>query len=529
MRYLMKLSRRSCLSYLSSLFSLGLGTVGCGRRAVATKPLSLSFWHWHHPFALSNDTRETLKVMGVTELFVHCGTVRLGESDTAEMGKPYRVTPQQFQAGGSGFGVYLVYNAATNLLTQFEKVPMEEIVGVIKTAFEADKIAAEKIGAKVLGLQLDFDFPTRLLPRYAELLELIKTQFHQPTLSIAVLTTWYSSKAFSTILETVNFVVPQFYEGVLPHDYEHLVGITNPIHLQRGLQSAEQSAERSGKPFRAGLAAYGHALVFDSAGRLRGSFKDAGAEAILKDTNFRCLSAKPDPKNDEQFVTFTAAETVEKAPSLQPSTPEALNYRLVFDLPTVASLRRQLQFVRENRPANCEGIVLFRLPEVAETATLPLPTVQALWANEKLQIVPRLKISTRPAAPFRAIEDPTHQPATDVFISLINDGNAPTRLSPESVILEVRLAEPGIESVSGGGFLPPIALLNGQNASLTRADTLRCVAPSLAPRQTRTLGPIRLIHRENEKPCPLIISWEIHSETKMITGKMEYPTPTQKM
>jgi hypothetical protein len=512
----MNLSRRKYLLFLCGLLA------GC-RKPTPSKPLSISFWHWHHPFALSEDTQKTLHEMGVTELFVHCGTVRvgeIGESDDAKVGKPYRVVAQQWQSGGTGFGVHLVYNAATNLLRDFEKTSMEEIASVVIEAFQKDSIAAEKTGAKVVGLQLDFDFPTRLLPRYAELLQLVKAKLNSPTsllLSIAVLTTWYTSKSFSVVLSIVDFAVPQFYEGALPHDFAHLVGITSPDHLRRGLISAEWA----GKPFRAGLAAYGHALVFDNAGRLRGSFKDAGAETLLKDRNFRCLSVAPDEKSKEQFVTFTAATNAPK-----PSSPEALDYRLVFDLPTVASLARQLQFVRDNRPSNCDGVIIFRLPEATETATLPLVSVQALWANEKPQIAPNVKITTRPTAPYRSIEDPKQTPAMDVFISVTNTGNAPTLLAPESVVLTMHLEKPGVESVKSGSFIASSTHFAQQNASLARSDTLKFTAPSLAPNQTRTIGPIQLpIIAESEAISSFAITWEIRGESGTITGKMAYPTP----
>jgi hypothetical protein len=152
--------------------------------------------------------------------------------------------------------------------------------------------------------------------------------------------------------------------------------------------------------------------------------------------------------------------------------------------------------------------------------------MQALWENQKHTITPSVKIRTRPAAPYRSIEDPKQTPAMDVFIALTNEGNAPTLLTPDGITVIVYLAHPGVESVSSGGFMAPTILFAGQTSSLTRADTLKFTAPSLAPRQTRTIGPIQLpVITKSEAISPLIVTWEVRGEAETITGKMEYSTP----
>ena len=66
--------------------------------------------------------------------------------------------------------LHLVYNATRSLLAQLEQVDEGALADAIATAYRVDIERAARERARVVGLQIDIDVPTRLLSRYAKML-----------------------------------------------------------------------------------------------------------------------------------------------------------------------------------------------------------------------------------------------------------------------------------------------------------------------------------------------------------------------
>lgn len=449
------------------------------------EPLTRSLWYWHRPFRLTAAERVSLQSAGVGELFVSCGLLYRREDDST-LGF---TLAQQWRSPAPGLKIHLVINASADVLAHLESLPDEALAQALARAALEQKALAEKAGLTVVGLQCDLDYPTRLLPRYAAMLTRLRQKLPGWQLSATLLTSWYTSRKLDQVLDALDFSVPQFYEGQTPRTYAAFKPLFDPVSLERGLVAAG----RRGKPFRAGLPSYGHALVFDSVGRLRGVYRDGGADTLAADPRFRCERAETDPKTGNRRLEFVATEG------------EKRNYRIVFDLPTVASLRLALEKVTAQRPHHCTGLVLFRLPEAGETSTLPLPTLAALLQGKNPAARLRARLRTKTAAAWSVIEG-GGEPGTDVFVDLINDGDAPIALAPEAVTVDLTLSRPGVLDVAPGAFTKA-QLFSGSPesaASPLRATGARWSAASLLPGSTLTAGPLRLA---GSQPGTLHVTW----------------------
>lgn len=468
---------RPALLTLAGLALVG-GIVLWKRGQTPLLPLSKSLWYWHRPFRLKPEDATQLRAAGVAEIFVHAGLLYRSDDSDGKLGVTLR---QSWKSRTEGLKIHLVFNASSDVLAHLEALPDEALASVIAEAAKSQKQAAQKAGVEVVGLQCDLDFPTRLLPRYAALLKLLRQKLPGWQLSATLLSSWYTSRKLDSVLEVLDFSVPQFYESQTPRGYSDFTPVFSPKVLERGLVAAG----RRGKPFRAGLPAYGHALVFDGPGRLRGMYRDGGADTLASDPAFRCLRAETDPGTGNRRLEFTAARE------------SAVDYRILFDLPTVVSVQKALALVTAQRPASCTGVVLFRLPEPGETATLPLPTLLAVLKNQTPMLRLRTRIRTKPAAAWSAIEG-GDEAGTDVFVDLINDGDAGSALGPETVTLDLELTQPGIVEVAPGGFAKATLFAESPERAVSplRATGVRWSAANLPPGTTLTAGPLRLKRTE---------------------------------
>lgn len=474
------------------------GFWGWRRAQTPLPPLTKSLWYWHRPFRLKPAEVVSLRSAGVSELFVHAGLLCRNDEDGA-LGITLR---QSWASRAEGLKVHLVFNASSDVLGRLETIPEATLATTLAEAALAQKQTAQRVGVEVIGLQCDLDFPTRLLPRYATLLKALRQKLPGWQLSATLLSSWYSSPKLDPVLDALDFSVPQFYEAQTPRGYRDFTPIFSPMVLERGLRAAG----RRGKPFRAGLPAYGHALVFDGSGRLRGMYRDGGADTLSADPAFRSVRAETDPKTGNRRVEFTAAQA------------GAVDFRILFDLPTLHSVQKALGTVVEQRPRNCTGVVLFRLPELGETSTLPLATLTALLTQESPAPKIRARIRTKPAAAWSAIES-GQEAGTAVFVDLINEGTASTALGPDSVTLDLALPGPGVVAVAPGGFAT--ARLLGENPEQTvspvRAKNVRWSAPTLAAGATVTAGPL---HLHGSEVGALKAHWRVRLQdgTTALTG-----------
>src|SRR5208282_5060944 len=75
---------------------------------------------------------------------------------------------------------------------------------------------------------------------------------------------------------------------------------------------------------------------------------------------------------------------------------EARGYRLVYDLPTPQLLAREIQAVQKSAPGNCQGIILYRMPQEEDGMALLLPSVKAVLRGEIPKSNIALKVNSSP-------------------------------------------------------------------------------------------------------------------------------------
>jgi hypothetical protein len=85
---------------------------------------------------------------------------------------------------------------------------------------------------------------------------------------------------------------------------------------------------------------------------------------------------------------------------------------------------------------------------------------------------------------------------TNLYVTVTNVGDGPTRIAPDAVDVTLRFDRPGIEEGARGAFdaLDAFAGEPANRSSLPRADGIRLRAAALAPGESRTAGPFIIPH-----------------------------------
>jgi hypothetical protein len=403
-------------------------------------PLEVSLWYWHQPFALPDTDVAQLKSMGVSQLFVRTGTFH-------KWGDGIRLTmPQQWGKNTGALPITLVFRFDYDVVKGYEPLSNGKLVTEIVASMLSERARAEQAGAHVIGVQLDLDCPTRLLTNYADLLSNIHMKLYTShlQLSITALPTWFTSSYIENVVDSVDFTVPQYYEAELPSRLDSFATVSRLERMMRGLAAAGAA----GRPFYAGVPAFGHALVYDGAGKLRGTFRDMGACAVADSPNFRMVRSfaadaygKPAAREayiGEDIFDFVPAETESGGRSPH----------LIFDLPTPEMIAQHLAAVRANRPPNCRGVILFRYPEAGESLTLPMPALAAAVKGEPVRPDLRVRV-TSVAAPWELIETQraATRPPRELTVTITNVGTANTFLRSDALTVTLHFDRPGLSEI----------------------------------------------------------------------------------
>lgn len=432
-------------------------------------------WYWHSPFQIAPADLATLKSIGIEELYVRAGTLSTdGEQVVLTL-------PQQFKKGVP-MPIHLVMNADAGMLHRFGDLSMTELAKTIATDYSLAKKAATDDGLSVQGLQLDIDVPTRLLPKYAELLGDLRPLIPKgDKLSITSLTTWFASNDFAEVVDKLDFYAPQFYEASVPASIDEDKPITNLKQLREGLDAAA----RLGKPFMIGAASYGQALLFDEKGRLAGAYRglspsDACRHPALQPDGWVC-------QDGEERLTVKAIKPG--------ANGRGLGYRIVYRRPTAEAVTSFYKAALIDRPENCTGIAFFRFPEPGEELAMPLPILQA--ALERRAISPAIRVRTSTARrPFAAIEGHSNSTESELTATIENESDVESCLGPGGLTLEIRFPQGAAEEVRPGSFdvATPFVddLSTAGHVSLARANGVMLRRSFLGPREKVVCGPILL-------------------------------------
>ncbi len=334
--------------------------LGSWNQVWKAEEVPIAFWAWTSMPPDTDELREVIRETKAGKIFI-----RAGQLDALGT-RVERIRPSA-GAMPTGIEIHLVYNATPQLLRGLKNIRPDAIAVAIAQAYRDDTARGIAGGAIIAGIQLDLDFPTRLLPLYAETLQQVRTSLPAGTiLSITGLPTWVSSPELLPVLKVVDFWIPQLYGAEIPTRLSQPIPISSVAETRRSLIKIREL----GQPFYAGLAAYGHAILYDKSGALveiRGDLDPRSAENFdsLEVIGRGELGREPGPR-DLRLAYRAKRDLV--IDGLVISAGETL----VFDMSTTASLRESTRVVREYAGSSLLGICIFRIPSTSDATNLGL-------------------------------------------------------------------------------------------------------------------------------------------------------------
>ncbi|HTQ10804.1 MAG TPA: DUF3142 domain-containing protein [Fimbriimonadaceae bacterium] len=471
--------------------------------------LDLGIWYWHSPFAVSDEDARLLRSAGFTTLYVRTGTF------TTDGKRLLLALPEQWQSGDKGFRIVSVFNFDPGLLTHFDAFGVDRMAGDMAPRIAAALDGARKRGIHPAGVQLDIDCPTRLLPKYAELLGRLKPMLAKDfsgtwSFSITALPTWLSSPQFADVASRVDFVAPQFYEGRVGRTVDDIVPVSDPSELASGLRRLDGT----GIAFYAGIPAYGHALLYDKRGRLEAVYRGLSAEDALRHPSLRYESTTPiDARGRAARESSYVGQDLVALKAIHPdSSGRGLGDTLAYLLPSLEIESGQARDVEEKAPANCRGMIVYRYPEPDETTCLSIRSIVAAIRNEAPTLEYGVEAHSR-AVPYALIGGRSAQTVPrELTISILGKGNAPTETSPDALQVIVDFDRPGVEDYAlgdfdraemgvvddAGGFVP---------CGRARATALRLTRFNSQPGEVLRSGGIDLA---SDGPRTVRVTWRAH-------------------
>ncbi len=211
--------------------------------------------------------------------------------------------------------------------------PMTQcLLGEVRKALASVRAA----GLEPAAVEIDFDCATRNLEGYAEWLRLIREELGGVPLSITTLPTWMSRpEAFADLIAEVDHFVLQVHSVQRAHTIDSDALLCDPQLAQHWtLQAA-----RFGKPYHVALPTYAYRLGYDDSGKLVEVAGENASPMQNPDWRYRVIRAEPD---------------------------------------AMSSLVRTF---RVDRPANCLGVIWYRLPIGQELHNWDPQTWRAVMAG----------------------------------------------------------------------------------------------------------------------------------------------------
>jgi hypothetical protein len=186
------------------------------------------------------------------------------------------------------------------------------------------------------------------------------------------------SPALSELLAAVDFWIPQCYGATIPQRLEQSIPISSPQAVAR----AVNRARILGKPFYAGLAAYGYALLYDARGALLSLRGDLNPSLVATNANLQLVERKPFDSSRLRDESDGQQEAVEwryvyrvRGDGVIDGLVLRAGDSLVLDLPSAATLRESASAVRALAGGQLLGLCIFRLPGDDDPATLGLEQI----------------------------------------------------------------------------------------------------------------------------------------------------------
>ena len=436
-------------------------------RTWATSEMAVAFWAWRAQAPTAAEIEQAKRQTGARLLFL-----RAGQLDY-EGGQLRRIRAVKGKLPNA-IELHLVYNATRDLLTRFERIEPAALARFVAEIFGADIERATRDGARVAGLQLDIDAPTRLLPHYEAALRAMRERIPPGVkLSITGLPTWMESPKISDLLDSVDFWTPQFYGAVMPDRLDKLIPISSPAAVRQAVIKAREL----NRPFYAGLAAYSYAALYSSEGALLEARGDLDQSLIASHPQFELTESRP-------FDGRGAAEWRYVYRARGDAVIDGLVIRrgdlLMLDAPSAATLRASARLVREEAGARLLGVCVFRLPGAGDPANLTVEEIAAALNDRETTISTELNIER--------VSPPNDASPQQLVIGAANTGTTGARLGDGALAIEMRIPPGSVSDVNGlSGFssfetLCESPIVGAPRAcSMRRSNLLRLKARSWPP------------------------------------------------
>ena len=351
-------------------------------RVLAVSEVPIAFWTWRTNTPSEKEIAKAFSATQAQTLFL-----RAGQFDLAN-GSLRRIRPVSGHLPAT-VEIHLVYNATRDFLRGWEHIEPSTIAASLADTFRAD--LAQANNTRIVGLQLDFDAPTRLLLQYANLLQRLRELLPPNTkLSITGLPTWASSSDLKAVLATVDFWVPQCYGTNIPTHLSQRIPISSSADVVRTISRVRQL----NKPFYAGLSAYSYAILYAKDGsllELRGDLDPAWAahNASLELVERQTFKGEASA-NEMRYVYRAKSDVVLDGLIIKAGES------LVFDLPSAESLRACARAVRENAGEKLLGICVFRVPTENDETTLSIGEIAAALHDTPTKVTTAIALQRQP-------------------------------------------------------------------------------------------------------------------------------------
>ncbi len=433
-------------------------------RVWAVDEVPVAFWAWRTQSPNEKDIRAGIEKAKAQVVFLRAGQIDIHD------GKLSRIRPLT-GSFPQGIKLHLVYNTTRAVLEQLEAIDPQTFAAELIRDYRSDTERAHRDGAELSGMQLDIDFPTRLLPHYERLLNAIQKDLEADVqLSITGLPTWLDSPALNDVLKNVDFWVPQFYGAEIPAHSSQIIPISSPKDIAYFVNKARQID----KPFYAGLAAYSVALLYSASGSLITLRGDMDPGRIALDPNLELIDQRALDSTEHRYAFRAKADGITDGLNMHSGDV------LVVELPTTESLRLAARITRKLAGKKLIGICVFRLPTRDDPATLTVEQVSDALNDRDPQSMIEVRLRRDAAAgntQSLLLEYTNAGTTTPVIGSLTLDLSVPAgafaRATPQA----------GIETQ------PMCAGETGntpQPCSGRRANLIRLTTQFLAPGQTLT-------------------------------------------
>lgn len=245
--------------------------------------------------------------------------------------------------------------------------PSEGTAGQIAADYRAILNSAGP-DVSLIGLQIDYDSPTRKLTDYAKFLRALREALPpESRLSITALLDWFRDGTnIHDVLDPVDEYVPQFYDAGNGASASEIAQRLDPAKWAPMFNSL-------GVPYRLGISSFGRIA------RTR-----SGTVAYFRDATPLTFALQRDLQ--KSVTTTGAGELVVQYKPAAGTNGDTVD----ITFPTSASIRSAYDAARQFG-GYCSGVVFFRWPNRGESLALTADEVQSILAGDDASHEPRLE------------------------------------------------------------------------------------------------------------------------------------------